>query len=223
MLNLIISDNSYNESNLMSAQTDIDTETDIDIESIFTSLYKKEFYPDMTTHYYFNKSFSQEECNKIINAFSEKCYIDSTTFNNDSLYRKSKITWIPYNSSTKWIYDRLIYYANLANNETYNFDVTSIYDKIQFACYDGDNSDKYDTHIDIGSNNIYSCRKLSITVQLSIDDTYTGGDVEIRNIKISREQGSLTVFPSFLEHKVNPVISGKRYSLVLWLYGPHFK
>lgn len=222
MLNLVISDIDKEETGLDTNDT-IDTESDTDLENIFSTLYRKESYPDHTTHYYFYKVFSEEECNKIIKAFSNKCNIDSTTFNDDVSYRKSKITWVPYNSTTKWIYQKLIYYANIANNETYNFDVTSIYDKIQFACYSGNNKDKYDTHIDIGANNIYSCRKLSISVQLSNENNYTGGNLFIRNIQVSREQGSLTVFPSFLEHHVQPVTDGKRYSLVLWLYGPHFK
>ena len=223
MINLEINEENQIIKNNNDNNDGIDTETDVDIENIFSSLYEKESFPDHTTHYFFKDAFSKVECNRIIDAFSSKCNINSKTFNNDNEYRKSTITWIPYNHTTKWIYDKIMLYATIANNQTYNFDVTSIYDKIQFACYNAETSDKYDTHIDIGSNNIHSCRKLSISVQLSPEDSYRGGNLKIRNIQASREQGSITVFPSFLEHLVEPIESGKRYSLVLWLYGPHYK
>ena len=60
-------------------------------------------------------------------------------------------------------------------------------------------------------------------MQLSKSDDYRGGDVLVRDIQLPREQGDITVFPSFLEHQVEPVTYGKRYSLVLWLYGPHYR
>ena len=36
-------------------------------------------------------------------------------------------------------------------------------------------------------------------------------------------KGSIIVFPSFLWHRVKPVIKGTRYSLVLWNLGRQFK
>ena len=37
------------------------------------------------------------------------------------------------------------------------------------------------------------------------------------------ERGECLIFPSWLPHKVNPVTSGKRISLVAWIQGPLFK
>ena len=34
------------------------------------------------------------------------------------------------------------------------------------------------------------------------------------------EEGSIIVFPSFVEHRVTPVTEGIRYSLVSWFVGP---
>lgn len=218
MSNLSITNLTYNNDSI-----NIDTQTDTDTKNIFSTIYDKNFYPDQTTYYYFKNTFSENECNSIINAFSPICDNVGVTFSDDPEYRKSLITWIPYNDTTKWIYDRILDCAKTANNETYLFDITTICEKIQFSCYNGSNGDKYDKHIDLGGNSLFSCRKLSITVQLSKSDDYTGGNVNIRNYKIPRDQGSLTTFPSFLEHNVDPVVEGKRYSLVIWLYGPHFR
>ncbi len=35
--------------------------------------------------------------------------------------------------------------------------------------------------------------------------------------------GSIIIFPSFKEHRVCPVKTGVRYSLVVWFLGPPFK
>ena len=42
-------------------------------------------------------------------------------------------------------------------------------------------------------------------------------------IEEAREQGTIIVFPSFLQHCVSPVTKGIRYSLVNWTLGRPFK
>ena len=60
-------------------------------------------------------------------------------------------------------------------------------------------------------------------IDLNFD--FEGGDFEIRG-KDDRvpklEEGSIIVFPSFLEHRVTPVTEGIRYSLVSWFVGPPY-
>ena len=58
---------------------------------------------------------------------------------------------------------------------------------------------------------------------------YKGGELQIevdarddKPVTGSRKRGSMIFFPSYLRHRVNPVTSGHRYSLVSWLSGnPH--
>ena len=64
-------------------------------------------------------------------------------------------------------------------------------------------------------------------LQLTDPSKYEGGQL---SIAVQNEQprdyfgqGTVIWFPSFLEHLVEPIERGKRYSLVLWLYGPHYK
>ena len=78
-------------------------------------------------------------------------------------------------------------------------------------------------------------RKLSMTCQLTDGSEYTGGELEfdfrnydphmrdedkhLRRAKEILPKGSIIVFPSFVWHRVKPVTSGTRYSLVVWNLG----
>jgi len=79
-------------------------------------------------------------------------------------------------------------------------------------------------------------RKLSLTLSLSNEKDYEGGDLEFdfENTAPSKKRdthkcteiqskGSLAVFPSSVWHRVCPVESGTRYSLVIWSLGWPFK
>jgi len=72
-----------------------------------------------------------------------------------------------------------------------------------------------------------SHRKLSVTVQLSDEDSYEGGDLQFMiNNRIEnapRKKGTVIVFPSFILHRVTEVTKGKRNSIVGWLSGPPFR
>jgi len=199
----------------------MDTITDNKFDNILSKLNRH--YPNHTTYYQEPKVFSEDECNQIIETFEPLCINQGGTFTQSlSAVRQTQITWIPVNPTTQWIYDKLLDVIVKANDNIFGFNITSLVDKIQFVCYNGDDLGKYERHIDIGSNDIYSCRKISISVQLSPGDSYEGGDFIIGRSNISREQGTAICFPAFLEHEVKPVTNNKRYSLVLWVYGPSF-
>ena len=72
-----------------------------------------------------------------------------------------------------------------------------------------------------------SSRKLSIVVQLSEPNEYQGGDLQFMYASepytAIKEKGSVYTFPSFVMHKVTPVFSGVRRTLVAWVAGPAFK
>lgn len=183
-------------------------------------------YSDRNHYYYFKNGFSPEECSKILKSFAKFCTNDSYTFNSNekTKLRTSKIFWIPRNNDTMWIYDKLLKYAGIANSKMFEYDVCTLRDQIQLTLYDSKDEGQYGTHIDLGSNNEYACRKLSMSVQLSDPDDYTGGEVEFdEKLNFPTGLGDVMVFSAFTRHKVNPVKTGKRYSMVLWLYGPPFR
>ena len=142
--------------------------------------------------------------------------------------RKSTIAWL----DDPWIYKEIQPYVELANQQAgWNFDLTTV-EKIQFTEYRP--GQFYNYHQD-NFHNEGLTRKISMTVNLSKDSDYEGGDLVFKTIdrqnhniieitdKEFRHQGTLCVFPSFEVHKVSPVTKGVRYSLVLWTLGEKFR
>jgi PKHD-type hydroxylase len=89
--------------------------------------------------------------------------------------------------------------------------------------YETATNDHFRPHADTGP--VSSTRKLSYSIQLSDPSTYDGCDLVFSTppSQGSREQGSITVFPSFLFHTVTPVYTGVRHAIVGWAHGPAFQ
>ena len=149
----------------------------------------------------------------------------------DHLARKAGVAWISPEDDNLWIFDKLSEVIHRAN-KTYQYDLLGFTEDAQFTCYDRV-GDFYDWHQD-GLEGELAVRKLSIVVQLSNPDEYEGADLELFGLSCEpevgdswrddlRRQGSAVVFPAFEYHRVNPLLSGKRYSLVCWVGGPPFK
>ena len=71
--------------------------------------------------------------------------------------------------------------------------------------------------------------KFSLSIQLTDPKKYQGGDLKLHNGSdkdasiMSKAQGTLILFPSFILHEVTPVTKGERNSLVSWITGKPFK
>ena len=145
--------------------------------------------------------------------------------------RKSNVVWM----NPRWIYRELhplVHEANKNAGWNFHWDWS---ESCQFTKYDGNKKQHYDWHTDAGTriNENGKIRKLSMTVALVDGSEYEGGDFEINmstpdreNIHVIKEakiKGSVTIFPSFVWHRVKPVTAGTRYSLVLWSIGEPFK
>lgn len=118
-------------------------------------------------------------------------------------------------------------YINMANDKAgWNFNLNAC-EKIQIGKYSGDTKGFYDWHTDAGlrADEHGLLRKLSVSILLSNPKDFGGGEFELknRNKQPQLKQGSILVFPSFLEHRVTPVVSGTRYSAVTWVSGPAFR
>ena len=146
--------------------------------------------------------------------------------------RDSNVVWL----NEPWIYRVIQPYVHRANkNADWNFQWESS-EHCQFTKY---NKGQYYTwHRDgfIKPNKHDKIRKLSVTLSLSDEKDYEGGELEFDfgHTDPSKERithkcteilskGSLVVFPSFIWHRVCPVKSGTRYSLVIWSLGWPFK
>jgi PKHD-type hydroxylase len=142
--------------------------------------------------------------------------------------RKSRIAWAHHDEEIRKLTE---HHAQLINRSDYAFDIYPIgCNEIQYTEYHSSNEGKYDWHDDlISSNNIShkSQRKLSLIFQLSNPNNYEGGDIEFMNIDVDqnvlKQQGTIIAFPSFIKHRVTPVTSGVRNSIVTWIEGPPFR
>ena len=153
--------------------------------------------------------------------------------------RNSDIVWM----SDRWVYKEIQPYIHEANRTAgwnFNWDHS---ESCQFTKYK--KGQYYDWHCDSWDrpyhkpeepNSHGKQRKLSVTLSLSDDKDYNGGELEfdMRNtdpdkkanthvLKEIRSKGSLVVFPSDVWHRVKPVKRGVRHSLVIWNLGWPFK
>lgn len=169
--------------------------------------------------------FSPNEIKTIISiGESEDLDKARTGGRNSDNNRNSFVKFIFPNDVTNWIFERLAAAASEMNEMYFGFDLFAFEQGLQFTRYEAPGQ-HYDWHVDRGMATGH--RKMSLTVQLSDPDDYEGGDLELRfgrePQKAQRDQGMMTIFPSYTLHRVTPVTKGKRYSLVAWISGPPFK
>ena len=143
----------------------------------------------------------------------------------NTVVRRSKVTWLNFESANAWTYQRIADIVSGINAEHYRFELSGIGEPIQLARYDADDHGHYDWHQDYGVAEV--SRKLSVTVQLSEPHDYDGGDLVLKtsskHAEPGRERGLVVVFPAYQLHRVTPVIRGTRHSLVAWISGPPFR
>ncbi len=180
-------------------------------------------------YYYFTDIFTDQEIEKIIEIGESQPKIKATTVGEDvsqevSEYRVSDIAWLSNNPKTSWIYDRIADLAIKANSEMWNFDIWDFQDDLQYTSYYG-NGGHYDWHADLGVG--ISNRKLSVVLQLSDADEYEGGELQMNTggsiLNVPKQKGLICFFPSFVLHRVTPLSSGLRRSLVTWLCGANLR
>lgn len=180
-------------------------------------------------YYYFTNVFTAEELTKIIEIGEKYPKMSGTTVGNQnqehvSDYRVSEISWLDENEETDWIHNRFAEHAMIANKEMWNFDIWGFGDSLQYTKYFGDGG-HYDWHLDLGPG--ISNRKLSCVLQLSTPEEYEGGVLQLNPggniIEVPKILGTMVFFPSFLLHRVTPLTSGVRKSLVTWFCGANLR
>ena len=162
--------------------------------------------------------------------------------------RKAKNAWLP---STHWISGFIMHFVNLANTQNFCYDLTGLDGQTaQYTIYD--KGEFYNWHCDQGVSTFYKpesnqvhghddkllkdklsvdselVRKLSFSLQLSNDEDYKGGELQIMDetdgiYEVPKKKGLLVCFDSRARHRVNKVTSGRRKSLVGWVVGPRWR
>ncbi len=191
---------------------------------------------------YWEGYFTPDACNEIIRT-AKNNYPNphqatighgngSSKVNND--IRRSQVRWLKRSDSDFYeMFTELDTLIQAANASAFGFDLSG-FREIQFTEYHASEAGKYDWHHDTKwCAPTPMRRKLSLVLQLSDPSDYEGGVLELKktannctevpNPEKILKQGTVIVFPSFLEHRVSTVTAGNRYSLVTWVEGPHFR
>lgn len=200
-------------------------------------------------YWYFKNALPHRFCNEVINyalsckeslavtgEYQDKKNLKKEEENDLKKIRNSNVVWL----NDQWIYKELHPYVDIANKMAgWNFEWTRS-ESCQFTKYKI--NQHYDWHCDSwdkpydkpGIENGL-IRKISMTCQLTDGSEYEGGELEFdfrnkhpdkQNKMLCNEilsKGSIVLFPSFVWHRVKPVTSGTRYSLVVWNLGKSFK
>jgi len=144
--------------------------------------------------------------------------------------RDSNVSWI----NDKWVLKEVMPYIGIANiNAKWFIDVED-HEIAQFTKYKL--NQHYNWHFDQCStpDKFGKIRKLSLILILSDSSEYEGGKLlfdfqelpnkhEIFECTELNTKGSIVVFPSYLYHKVTPIIKGTRYSLIIWAKGNNWR
>jgi PKHD-type hydroxylase len=163
-----------------------------------------------------------EECTSIIGLKKDDDMFRGVMSLAVSGVRECDMAWLQINAESQWLYDRIVNFTTKLNASTYQFKIDQRDQEIQLTRYM--QGDFIDWHPDCGENGA-ATRKLAVSIQLSDDAEYDGGDLDFFCSTLNanaRGQGSIIIFPAFLMHRVSHITRGIRWSLVTWLHGPRF-
>ena len=176
--------------------------------------------------------FTPSQCQDIINMGhqqkSEEAKVGHTAKkggNYDTKMRITTISWIPFKAMPE-MYQRIERSMLQVNGNHFGYEGMTITEPAQFTEYP--KGGFYDWHIDADTNCQFEppVRKISMTILLSNQSEFEGGDLEFMsegNKPPQLIQGQAIFFCSLLRHRVAKVKKGIRQSLVMWFGGPPFK
>lgn len=200
----------------------------------YTTIYNNPWQRSQITFPYvtWDGAFTDEELKAIVDYCDSSGTEQGVTFGAQSKediekHRVSNVKFHERNENTAWIFDKLNFIIQAANEQFYNFHLNG-YDSFQYTTYDSNG--RYDWHTDMTFGekfgNDAEPRKLSLS--LALNDDFEGGEFQINNGKeetpliVPMHKGRAVLFPSFMIHRVTPVTKGNRKSLVVWCLGPKF-
>jgi len=143
----------------------------------------------------------------------------------DTKMRVTTISWIPFKAMPD-MYRIIERSMKQVNGNHFGYEGMTITEFAQFTEYP--KGGFYDWHMDADLNCIHEppVRKISMTILLSPQHEFEGGDLEFMsegNKPPQLVQGQAIYFCSLIRHRVAKVKKGIRRSLVMWFGGPPFK
>lgn len=168
---------------------------------------------------------TKEECNMILDFSIKNLKLEPseivTNYSDGDIntnIRKSNQVFFPYYKEFPFLLEKMSILLN-ENINVKGFDLD--YENSQFQFTEYKTGDHFGWHKDVVGDKIRDYdRYCSIVIQLN--DDYSGGDLEIKGLinnssTIEKGVGNLVLFLSSMEHRVIPVKSGIRYTLVNWV------
>ena len=198
-------------------------------------LIESQHYPENTPYIHFSPSdpsmkelcFSKEECQLLIDMYRNGIkYVGEIFGGRKESVRSVNLVDVNFIESNDWIYRKIITNVYNANEKWWNFDISGIEQKFMIGKYKKKNTGKYLPHTDYSQIGMFP-RKITVIVQLTDPNKYEGCSTKLFYQEspevVSKELGSMTMFPSYTLHEVEPVTKGSRYAMFGWIYGPHWK
>ena len=176
--------------------------------------------------------FTPAQCQDIINMGHQQKtqealvgHKDKAGGNYDTKKRITTISWIPFKEMPD-MYIIIEKTMKQVNGNHFGYEGMTITEPAQFTEYP--KGGFYDWHMDAEANCQFEppVRKISMTILLSPDNEFEGGDLEFMsegNKPPQLLQGQAIFFCSLIRHRVAKVKKGIRRSLVMWFGGPSFK
>ena len=142
----------------------------------------------------------------------------------DTKKRITTISWIGFKEMPEMypiIEDTVI----KANNNHFGFDGIKLTEPAQYTHYPVGGFYEWHTDNDVVGLNQPPVRKISMTLLLSPENEFEGGELELmeKGKRGKLQQGQAIFFASFIPHRVKPILKGERKSLVMWFGGPSFR
>lgn len=177
------------------------------------------------------KLFTREEIKSLLTMIKSKEFVSAKIGTGKAVqdsYRISETCGLSKRDvDYRWVYNRIHRWVSRENKKYWDFNIAEtpsslLVEQIQLAIYNGTGDVKghYGWHHDIGHRGQTASRRLSVTVQLTNQRDYRGGELEMYFTlgpqNVTKQQGIAILFPSFIPHRVRPVLKGIRYSLVCW-------
>jgi len=170
----------------------------------------------------YERVFSPAECERIRQLGGAQRIWEGRSSSDEDMYRVCRTSWLEETSGTAFAFARLRKLV-ASVNELYGLEATGFAEPLNYICYDP--GGHFDWHTDLGVGPM-STRKISVSVQLSDESEYSGGDLEFCPqgvIERFRGIGNAIAFPAYVPHRVHPVERGRRHALVAWIHGPAFR
>ena len=162
-----------------------------------------------------NSFLTVSQANSILNYCKDELILEDAKLSRDVnlSVRKSKVAFNKLSN-----FEFLIGLLIKELNRYYKFDGYELNTDFTFQFTEYQQDEYYNWHTDSG-NTPNAKRRISVVILLN--DDYDGGELILKindnDVIMNKEIGDLHIFDSSILHKVSPVKSGVRYSLVTWV------